>query len=194
MQDITNLPIAKKIISSWKQFNLNPKQIKFLSEYVSNNFNASQAYKKAGYKGKDPDVIKVSACNILTNVNVKAAFRKWKDIWLDTLKEKLEPEIANSYWRRANYKIETFQDEKGKWLPMNDIPEEWKCCIDGYEEKWYGKDADRRTITIKLPDRHKSLEKLEKYIEMIKEKREVDVNFIPKEAKDKLDAIMDMEE
>jgi phage terminase small subunit len=49
---------------------LNDKQRKFADEYIK-CLNASEAYRKAGYKCKSDDVVKVCASKLLTTANVQ---------------------------------------------------------------------------------------------------------------------------
>ena len=49
---------------------LTPKQKAFADNYLVNGFNATQAYKDAGYKWKNDNVAKASASQLLANPNV----------------------------------------------------------------------------------------------------------------------------
>lgn len=49
---------------------LTPKQKAFADNYLINGFNATQAYKDAGYKWKNENVAKASASQLLANPNV----------------------------------------------------------------------------------------------------------------------------
>mgnify|MGYP001612341521 CR=1 FL=1 len=51
---------------------LNPRQQKFVDEYVI-NLNASQAYIRAGYASKTPNSVAVNASNLLRVPNVSLA-------------------------------------------------------------------------------------------------------------------------
>lgn len=54
---------------------LTPKQQRFLDEYFV-DFNATRAYKAAGYTVKNDNVAAVSAKNLLRNSKIDAAFKK----------------------------------------------------------------------------------------------------------------------
>ena len=49
---------------------LTPKQKAFADNYLINGYNATQAYKDAGYKWKNDNVAKASASQLLANPNV----------------------------------------------------------------------------------------------------------------------------
>jgi hypothetical protein len=191
-----NLSIAKKIIPEWKEIGLKPKYIRFLAEYVSNGFNASNAYlKHIARKGIKEESIWVLASNLLRNVKVKEAFALWKAITLDEVKGKLENKIVDQLMHRAFYDSSTFIGDNGKIIPMSIIPEEWRCCVDSVETKYYGKDAIK-VITYKLADRDKARQELEKYIEMLKDDNGVTVNnFMIKdesELNEKIDELLEL--
>lgn len=59
----------------WGSTKLNPKQIIFIEEYITNGNNATLAYTKAGYKAKG-NVATVNASRLLTNANIKAEIDK----------------------------------------------------------------------------------------------------------------------
>ena len=52
---------------------LTQKQALFVSEYLKNGGNATQAYKSAGYKTKDDDSAAVQASRLLRNDKVSRA-------------------------------------------------------------------------------------------------------------------------
>lgn len=165
------LSVSKKVIPEWKKLKLKPKEIMFLSLYINNGFNGRQAYLDSiAREGTTIEAATTQANQTLRKPNVSAAFTAWKELYIEVTKEMLEPAILNQLKKRAFYDILTFTDSDGNFKQLNEIEDEWRCCIDGVERKYYGKDADVCVVVSKLADRDKAMDKLEKYIDMIKEK------------------------
>lgn len=175
------LNIAKKIIIKWKEFQLTNKQIIFLANYIENNFHARKALLLTkGYNPKNNAVADVMANRLLNNSKIKEAYNFWKKEFLDEIKNKLEPKLIDILYKRATYDISIFCNKNGTYKKYDEIPKEWRCCIDGTEKKYYGKDANVCVIINKLADRDKAMDKLDKYIQMTKEK-ESDNNTLTNE-------------
>jgi hypothetical protein len=151
------------------------KQRKFAYFYIMNGFNGSEACRQAGYKShKDIDnneIYRVIGCINLQKVNIKDAIRLISDNIIKD-KSEIQQSLFNIHWKRANYDILTFQNDDGSFKSLNEIPQEWRCCIDGTETKYYGKDANVKVVVSKLPDRNRALEFLDKLIQMTKEPNE----------------------
>jgi hypothetical protein len=148
---------------------LTKKQRKFAYFYVMNNFNGTEACMNSGYRYKkngDANAFyRVVAVENLNKLNIKDAVQKIIQHAIKDKKE-IEKELFTLMWHRANYDIKTFQNEDGTFKLLSEIPDEWRCCIDGVERKYYGKNADVCVVVSKLADRDKAIDKLDKYIKM----------------------------
>ncbi len=168
-----SLTVAKKVIPEWEKLKLKPKEIKFLTIYINNGFNGTEAYLNSiARSGTSKEAAKTEGGYTLRKPHISKAFKLWKEMYIEVSKEMLEPAIVEQLKRRAFYDIAIFQDDDGEMRPLSEIPEEWRCCVDGTERKYYGKDADVCVVVSKLADRDKAMEKLSKYIGMIEEKGE----------------------
>lgn len=166
---------AKKIVQKWDEMKLNPDQIEFLANYITNGFNGGKALiATKGYKAKNMNVAYVDACLLLKKQNIKEALAYWKANFLNEIREKIEPTLAMLFWRRATYDITIFQKSDGAFKSLEEIPPEWRCVIDATEIKYYGKDAQKKVVVSKLADRDKAMDKLDRYIQMTKES--IDLN------------------
>lgn len=151
---------------------LTVKQRCFAYYFVMNGFNGADACRKSGYivrKGKNENVqMTVQAVQNLHKLNIKESVKR---IINNAIKDKKEMEkrLFDSLFNRAFYDIETFQNNDGTFKNLNEIPLEWHCCIDNSEIKYYGKDADTKVLVMKLADRDKAIDKLDKYIQMTKD-------------------------
>lgn len=155
--------IGKSLYSDLKKQKLTPKQIKFIAIYLTNGHNGVRAVKEAGYNFKNYNVCGVEANKLLKKPKINAAIKGVFDKWLDEKKTKLNKEIVDVLYKRAFYDITIFQTSLGKWKKLEDIPKEWRCCIDGVEEKYYGKDAAQRSVILKMANKDIALDKLDKF-------------------------------
>jgi len=168
------------------------KQRKFVYFYVMNDFNKIEAMKNAGYNAKntkDKDrLYRVMVCEYLTKPNINDAIAQ---VCKHAIKSKIiiEKKLFDLLWRRAIYDILTFQNSDGSFKALNDISESWRCVVDGTEIKFYGKDAQQKVIVSKLADRDKAIDKLDKYIQMTKDKAEDAKNELTDET---MKELMDM--
>jgi hypothetical protein len=187
------LSYCKKLIDNWKELGLKPREIRFCAEYVSNGHNGTQAMLSVSFDGRYTyNSAAVEASKWLKTPKIQQAVTRWFERWLDEKKEKMEKEIIDVYYRRAFYPLDVFFDANRKPLPLNKIPREWHCCIDGIEDRYYGKDADVKATVMKLANREKALDTLGKYMTMFKEVS-VHEHRITQETADKLGSIFSQE-
>lgn len=160
------------------------RQRKYAYFCVMNDFDKREAIKRAGYNvktGKNREQrFLIMACQNENKRNIQEAIAR---VCNHAIKSKIiiEKKLFDLLWRRANYDIRTFQNSDGTFKELDEIPESWRCVIDGTEIKFYGKDAQRKVIISKLADRDKAIDKLDKYIQMTKEKAEEGKNEITDE-------------
>lgn len=160
-----------KLAPFLKKLKLTPKMRKFCWYYSYNGFNGADAVRRAGYRAKKNTTLSIIANEYLKKPNIREGVGL---VLADMLKDKkstLEAELFKFYYNRAFYDPSMFVDINGRPVISNieEIPKEWRICIDSIEERRHGKDGIMRTIHIKLADRDRNAEKLEKYIQMIKE-------------------------
>lgn len=155
-----------------KELKISPKYIMFVAEYVTNGFNATEAYMKSiARKGSKRESCSCKGVEVVKNSNVQKAIRIVIDAWLNEKKTKLDKMIIDSLYREAFYDASMFITGTGApaFDKLEDIPEEWRRCIVGIETRSYGKDANRSHTIVKLADRSKARIELAKYIELYKE-------------------------
>lgn len=171
-KEIIKIGIAKKLIPEWKQLGLKLKEIKFLAEYI-NVGNKTEAYVRSfAKKGTKRSVAATEACRVFKRPHVSKAYQLWKENYLDVIKLELEPNIINVLLRRAFFDVNIFFNDDGSAKKVSEIPEEWRCVIDGLEKKYYGRMADVSVDIFKLADRDKAITKLQEYIGMKKDDTE----------------------
>lgn len=162
-----NLREMRKVVPQYKEYGLKPNELRFIGYYLFNGYNATRAYLSV-YNNKNykKGTASVKGCELLNSSKVMRALKDLFDDWLGEKKLKLEKEIIDVYYRRAFYPLHIFYNEYHEVKPFDEIPEKYHCCIDGIERKYFGKDADRTTVVLKLSNREKALEQLAKYISL----------------------------
>jgi len=151
----------KTFANIWDDLNLLPKHRIFTMEYCTNGFDKKKALSASGYKAGN-----TAASTILNNSNVQDAIKRYVDLVLGEGKIKLKKEIYDIWYKRAFYDPLMFYDVDGepKITSLKDIPQEYRCVVDGVNKRYYGKDASRHVIELKLADREKALAWLDKYL------------------------------
>lgn len=189
-KDKLSLTNSKKIIKKWQELELNPKEIKFLAEYINNGFNGTQAYLKIAKKGTHITTAGTEANAYLKKPKLKEALDEWKEAFLSVMKDQLEAQIIRHLMARAFYDIEDYYERKKTnkeedteeiieevLKPLSKLTKEQRMAIDGIEEKYIGTNKNFKWQKYyKLADKDKARTELEKYINMIKDSMDIDVN------------------
>jgi hypothetical protein len=104
------------------------------------------------------------------------------------IKTNLPQILLEQLYAQATYDPGMFIDKNGdpKFKDWDEIPENYRCCVEGIETNWHGKDADRKSVKIKLVDREKARKYLTKLCPSIfvPEKLEHVIKTIDKEGKE----------
>ena len=181
----------KKITPYLDDLELPPRMRKFAWYYVFNGFCPSDAAVQAGYNTKNKVSLSVIASQNLNKVRIKEAIKRIIENAISIEKGTLEKKIFEAYWKRAFYDINTFQNKDGSYIPLDKIPEADRVVVDNVEEKYWGKDADTKTVVLKLANRDTALDKLSKYIGIMNDKLDLGIKKISKEARNNLREIFE---
>lgn len=138
------------------------------------------AFEAAGYKVRFKQSMKTGKMcyhpstkammsEITGKPDFKEGLRRWRDHILGEDKEIIKGNVVDVLFKRATYPIDLFIDNTGrpKFKTWEEIPEEWRCVVDGIETRAYGKDAKeitsmslaRKTDALKLLAQFTSLTK-----------------------------------
>lgn len=150
---------------------LSIKYIQFVAIYLTNGLDGKDAYLKSiARKGTKEESARVEAIRILQIPTVQEAVRDAFNDWLGEKKSKLEKQIIDNLCARAFYDPEIFYtpDGKVKFSSWEQIPKEYHCCVESMEVKYYGKDADKDVVVLRLADKSKAMKELSQYIELYK--------------------------
>lgn len=160
--ELTITEARKLLPENMRHLELNPREYKFVAVYCSNGFNAIDACEKAGYEERTKARYRAIAYTLLHRKEIVEAVKQFIDTVIQPYRDRLELELLNTYYRRATYSISSFYDNDGNPKPLNDIDEEWKCCIDDINFVIVAKDYVIKAY--KLPNRDTALQTLYKFV------------------------------
>lgn len=159
--ELTIVEARKLLPENLKHLDLNPREYKFLAVYCSNNFNAEEAVKSAGYVERTKAKYRAIAYSLLQRKEIVQAIKIYIDTIIQPYKDRLEMELLNVYYRRAMYTIDKFYDDSGKPLLLKEIDKDYICCIDDIK---YVKNGNTLIPAYQLPSRDLALQALYKFI------------------------------
>jgi phage terminase small subunit len=151
---------------------LTPRQERFVQEYLV-DLNATQAYKRAGYRVKNPDAARTGASRMLTNVNIATAISLARAQLAADTKVSAE-RVVEEYARLAFSDMANYIrfDEKGNAvLDWSDMPKEATKAIAEIVQEEYldGKGKHARPIKrtrFKLHDKKGALDSLARHLDL----------------------------
>lgn len=154
--------------------------------YVFNQNNKSDAYKRIKYGKFNPETSEIeiiipqseksipywntkcaiNADSIFSLHYVQSAINLIRERHCNALLFDTKQTYIEQLKIRATYDISFFLTPKGemKIKTWEEVPEKYRCVIDGIEEKRYGKDGDQCTVVLKLADREKAMKELAKLL------------------------------
>lgn len=153
-----------------KQKKLSLKHILFISHYITNGFNATDAYANSiARKNARRTSCATHGLETVKRPEIQDAIKIVIDKWLGEKKLKLEKEIIDRLYVKAFYSPEMFINPNGtaRFKSWEDIPEKYRCCVEGIEVKYFGKNIGEKVV-IKLADQYRAMAELSKYIELYK--------------------------
>jgi hypothetical protein len=154
------LPLAKSLLPiEFADIHARPKQLKFVAAYCSNGFSARLAALESGY-GRRTDVAAESAGQrMLRDPIVVELIKRFMAVVIGPYKDRLEYVALQIYYKRATYDVRVFYDDNGRIRDLDDIPADWRVCIDGVDEAYEG-NPPKRVVSYKLPNRDMALQTL----------------------------------
>lgn len=178
-------PFLDNIIIPGKNGKTKPKKLTdvhraFAWYYVHGRFNKAEAWRKATRGRYNPHTGKIECAdrkkqkgktetpdsmldaiegNILYNyLYIQQAIRSISENYMSDLKLNVPQSMIEQLQIQATYDPAMFINSDGspKFQSWDEIPFEYRCCVENIESRYYGKDADRKVTIIKLVDRDKA--------------------------------------
>lgn len=153
----------------WKDAGATLPEVYFAVEYLSNHFDAG-----AAYAAVFPDVPqkKATFCGntYLRKPTVQKILAEYTTAWLRGRVAFLEKEVMDTTLARALYDPSMFirPDGSPAFTDWDEIPEAYRRCIESIDVKFWGKDADRQSVSFVLANRTDALSQLTKLLACIK--------------------------
>jgi hypothetical protein len=150
--------------------------------YVYNGNHKSDAHSRSAYgklnkkTGKieiDKEIIKkhndkgqytwghkiaIEAGRLYNKPYIQESIRRIQEEFIKTIKLMVPQSIVEQLHIQATYDPSMFIDIDGSpcYKKLTDIPQKYRCCVEGIETKYYGRNADKKVVSIKLVDRDKA--------------------------------------
>lgn len=181
------LKAAKEmLLVDLKDLRLKPREIRFVAAFCL-TWDSTKAYQIAGYRWKNDNVAKAAGCRLLTRVNISDAIQRYVNKAIEPYKDRLNLMLMEVWYRRAFYDIDMFYNKDGTTKNLDDIPKEWRICIDKVYLTHYGKEKELSEITWSLCSRTEALKEIRAVLEIAVGKTEADK--LTGDDKDKIKAI-----
>lgn len=159
IKKITNYIDEKNII-------LTNKQRKFVFYYVMTDEDRYKSAELAGYKGNN---VHVTVSQLLRQPKIQDAIKLVIENELKLQKLSIEYSIFKRLKMILDADILDYVDDQGFLKKrLSDIPKPLRQLIKKIEVKYYGKDAKKKVTSFEILGKEWAMEKLMKYIDMIK--------------------------
>jgi len=159
--------------------NLGLKERAFAWYYCYNGGNKSDAYRRAycsvkvSSKGKlivdreiSQDSLYCGGDRLYRKARVHEAILKIRADMESKVREDVQQSIIDQLVVQATYDPQMFVNPDGSpaFSSWDQIPPKYRCCVEGIETRKHGKEADVTTIFIKLVNRDRAREQLQKLV------------------------------
>jgi len=187
-----SLSNARKMLSiELKDLRLKAREIRFVAAFCM-TWDQQRAYEMAGYRTTKRGSAASAASRLLNSVNVSTAIQRYVSKAVEPYKDRLNLMLLEVWYKRAFYDISVFYNLDGKRKELDEIPEEWRVCIDGIDIKRYGKEPEKNyDIKWELCSRPEALKEIRTVLEMAIGKDQM--NDMPGDEKDRIQMILNRE-
>lgn len=195
--DISNEKALQRISNKYRLAPLQENFVKvFVEKYGGESKKRARAYMDCGYMAEKKDlyfdfantseeaknirkIVSVAVYNMMKKPKMQNAVAEYKEIYIKSQKKGIEDDVYRITRLRATYDIRQMADVVTGGSPeeiadkLKRLDEETAFCIDGFDFKYHGKDADKFTVTFKFADRDKAVDRLSKLTGMMVDRKEV---------------------
>lgn len=167
---------------------LSVSESKFVRAMIENDYDEGKALVSANIVPKDTasPIARMKGLEWANKPQIRQAIQRYTAMVLDPTRDQLHIRLVEHLRIRAFYDPEVFFYPDGTARQLDDIPKEYRICIDGISEDFKGKDAQVRVVTYKLADRAAAQKSLQ---ELLKKGEKAVEDDIPSDAKSRLDKI-----
>lgn len=149
-----------------KDLNLNEFELEFMYHYIEKR-NSTEALLRTLPPEKEVSrrSAKIKAMKLMQRKRIREGIDRIMQWELEGIHVTLANDIIGSLYRMAFYDPAMFIDERGKarFKNIDDVPEEYRCCIKGIKTTVHPKDANKELHEIQLVDKMEALKELMQY-------------------------------
>lgn len=159
-----SLAIRNRLPIKLDDLELTIKETQFIGEYCTSGvLDPVASLKKA--RLIPPEMPKAAAhlrsLEIMNRPNIKTAIQRIYASTIAPYQDEIQFRMLKFLQIRAFYQVSDFFNEDGSCKELGEISVENQWAIDGIEEDFKGKDADRRLVRYKLADREEARKQLQ---------------------------------
>lgn len=159
----TSMNTVKSLL---KDLNLNDYELEFMYHYIHRR-NSTEALLRALPPHIDitRQTVKIKALKLMQRSNIREGIDRILQWELEGIHVTLANDIIGALYRMAFYDPAMFIDGVGKsrYKTLDDVPEEYRCCVAGIKTVFHPKDASIVYYDIQLVDRSVALKELMQY-------------------------------
>jgi len=152
-----------------KDLQLGDYELEFLYQYIQKR-NSTEAMLRTLPQNVDMtrNTAKLKALKLLQRKNVREAMDRILQWEMEGIHLTLANDIIGTLYRMAFYDPAMFIDGAGKsrFKTLDDIPEEYRCCVAGIKTVFHPKDVTKIYYDIQLVDRTIALKELMQYAKL----------------------------
>jgi len=183
---------ARKMLSiELEDLRLKAREIRFVAAFCM-TWDQQKAYEMAGYRTTKRGSAASAASRLLNSVNVSAAIKRYVSKAVEPYKDRLNFMLLEMWYKRAFYDISVFYNSDGTRKELDEIPQEWRVCIDGIAIKRHGKNPmEDYDVLWNICNRTEALKEIRTVLEMAIGKDQM--NDMPGDEKDRIQMILNRE-
>lgn len=161
----------RQVLPDYRSTGANLLQARFAACYISNGLNIAQAYRDAlGNQSLKSSTASSNGSALLRAPEVRDLLAQYTNNFIQGEKDKLEPKILKTLVARAFWDPKDYFSPEGQPLfsDWSEVPEAARMAIESITLSYFGKNADRSAVEMKMANRHQSLAMLAQYVAMLK--------------------------
>jgi hypothetical protein len=161
-----------KILDNLENGKLTPPQRRFVVNFCnpeSKTYNDKfGSFIEAGYSAKNKNTLISNVSKLLGQTKIKEALDVYRKEMIKSKKLEISTETIDILRKRATYDVTYFYKKDGTLKPLNEIDEEWRCCIDSVDTDYKGATAQQKVVKYKLCNRDNAIKTLTTLLEVQK--------------------------
>ncbi len=123
---------------------------------------------EAGYSAKNKNTLISNVSKLLGQTKIKEGIDVYRKEIIKSKKLEISSETIDILRKRATYDVTYFYDKGGELKPLDQIDDEWRCCIDSVDTDYKGATAQQKVVKYKLCNRDNAIKTLTTLLEVQK--------------------------